>query len=277
MSEAKPRIPASPIKPTATRTATRPGVGTEPTPSPPTVTGVPGVKPQPPAKPVGTPRAPAVAPLAAPPSPPALPVTAPTPPPPIVAASPPAAPAAPLAPSPPAALAPSLLSTKGVDAAEIRAIVESVVFEVLKPAADRMAALEERLAKMGASGVTTSLALTAPALAPVRANVGIDTAARGAIITTAPPAALPSSDPPVHVSVAPSVAPTVPPDNPFTVVSLPPKPAAPLPSVDSAVSFDDVVGFDGGKRRRRVTFAFVAFVLLGVGGLVASMLASYAK
>ncbi|NOU27490.1 MAG: hypothetical protein HOO96_06230 [Polyangiaceae bacterium] len=162
-----------------------------------------------------------------------------------------------------------MISTKGLDAAEIRAIVESVVFEVLKPAADRMAALEERLARMEASSVTTSLALTAPALAQVRANVPV--------ITTAPPAALPSSDPPVHVSVAPSVAPTVPPDNPFTVVSLPPKPAAPLPSVDSAVSFDDVVGFDGGKRRRRVTFAFVAFVLLGVGGLVASMLASYAK
>lgn len=251
MSEAKPRVPASPIKPTATRTATRPGVGIEPTPSPPAVSGLPGVKPQAPAKPVGTPRAPAVA-----PAPPALPVAAPTPP---VAA----------APAAPIAQAGQGGAPKGVDAAELRAIVEAVVFEVLKPAADRMAALEERLAKMEASTVTTSLALAAPALAQVRANVPV--------ITTAPPAAVPSSDPPVHVSVAPSVAPTVPPDNPFTVVSLPPKPAAPLPSVDSTVSFDDVVGFDGGKRRRRITFAFVALVLLGVGGLVASMIASYAK
>ncbi len=264
MSEAKPRVPASPIKPTATRTATRPGVGIEPTPSPPAVSGLPGVKPQAPAKPVGTPRAPAVAPLAAaPPAPPALPVAAP-----LAAPTPPAAPVA-AAPAAPIAQAGQGIAPKGVDAAELRAIVEAVVFEVLKPAADRMAALEERLAKMEASTVTTSLALAAPALAQVRANVPV--------ITTAPPAAVPSSDPPVHVSVAPSVAPTVPPDNPFTVVSLPPKPAAPLPSVDSTVSFDDVVGFDGGKRRRRITFAFVALVLLGVGGLVASMIASYAK
>ncbi len=269
MSEAKPRVPASPIKPTATRTATRPGVGTEPTPSPPTVTGVPGVKPQAPAKPMGTPRAPAVA-----AAPPALPIAAPTPPPPpaapVAAAAAPAfvSPAAPLAPAPQGA-------SKGVDAAELRAIVESVVFEVLKPAAERMAALEERLARAEANGVTTSLALAAPALAQVRANIPTITTVTA--VTSAPPAALPSSGPPVHISVAPSIAPTVPPDNPFTVVSLPPKPAAPLPSVDSTVTFDDMVGFDGGRRRRRVTFAFVAFILLAVGGLVASMLASYAK
>jgi hypothetical protein len=181
------------------------------------------------------------------------------------------------------------LSQTSLNANSVREIVGEVVAEMLKPAAARMRALEEKVAyfeRLAAEAenarasvqpsfaplsITPMMSLPPLAAAPNPGNV--DPAYAQAAAAVAWAAAVPAA---LQLPAAPLV-PAVPPAPQSS-------PKSRMPSINfdgviprnqmPSLAFDEFPGMNGSARRRNTAIVVVLVILLGVAGLLASMIAS---